>query len=139
MNPTQRFFYDYFVVGQQQVYGAVQPSLYLLPGFLGAAGDDPLVPGERAPVGGPPPAGVKDGWVNRPARNGNWYVYQETGAKGDGNSIRIVGPTDDYQYGYVRFCNSHNRPIDLDGKPTGEDETHIPRAPDGSYDIPRGW
>lgn len=44
-----------------------------------------------------------------------------------------------YPNGYVMFTNEHNQPITLDGKPGSRAETHIPRNPDGSYPIPKGW
>ena len=41
--------------------------------------------------------------------------------------------------GYVRFYNDQGQPIDLDGKPTGQAATHVPRNIDGSYPLPKGW
>ncbi|MDT5281095.1 MAG: hypothetical protein QOJ20_2290 [Mycobacterium sp.] len=56
-------------------------------------------------------------------------------------SIRIMEPGANPQYpnGYVGFTNEHNQPINLDGKPGTRAETHIPRNPDGSFPIPKGW
>jgi PPE family len=89
----------------------------------------------------PPPTGVPPGWVARPAENGMGTVYQQPGAVGNSNSIRIMEPRADPRYpnGYVRFTNEHNQPINLDGKPGTRAETHIPRNPDGSFPIPKGW
>jgi hypothetical protein len=89
----------------------------------------------------PPPSGVPPGWVARPADNGMGTVYQQPGAVGNSNSIRIMEPGANPQYpnGYVRFTNEHNQPINLDGKPDTRPETHIPRNPDGSFPIPKGW
>jgi hypothetical protein len=89
----------------------------------------------------PPPSGVPPGWVARPADNGMGTVYQQPGAVGNSNSIRIMEPGANPQYpnGYVRFTNEHNQPINLDGKPGTRAETHIPRNPDGSFPIPKGW
>jgi hypothetical protein len=89
----------------------------------------------------PPPSGVPPGWVARPADNGTGTVYQQPGALGNSNSIRIMEPGADARYpnGYVRFTNEHNQPINLDGKPGTRAETHIPRNPDGSFPIPKGW
>ncbi|WP_101948021.1 PPE domain-containing protein [Mycobacterium sp. 3519A] len=88
-----------------------------------------------------PPPGVPPGWIARPADNGMGTVYQQPGAVGNSNSIRIMEPGADPRspYGYVRFTNEHNQPINLDGKPGTRAETHIPRNPDGSFPIPRGW
>jgi hypothetical protein len=89
----------------------------------------------------PPPSGVPPGWVARPADNGMGTVYQQPGAVGNSDSIRIMEPGANPQYpnGYVRFTNEHNQPINLDGKPGTRAETHIPRNPDGSFPIPKGW
>jgi hypothetical protein len=92
-------------------------------------------------VPAPPPSGVPPGWVARPADNGMGTVYQQSGAVGNSNSIRIMEPGANPQYpnGYVRFTNEHNQPINLEGKPGTRAETHIPRNPDGSFPIPKGW
>jgi len=37
------------------------------------------------------------------------------------------------------YCNEHGQPVDLDGKPGGKPETHIPMNSDGSYPTPKGW
>jgi hypothetical protein len=89
----------------------------------------------------PPPRGVPPGWVARPADNGVGTVYQQPGAVGNSNSVRIMEPGANPQYpnGYVRFTNEQNQPINLDGKPGTRAETHIPRNPDGSFPIPKGW
>jgi len=97
--------------------------------------------GRKGKPAGPPPSGVPPGWVARPADNGVGTVYQQPGAVGNSNSIRIMEPGANPQYpnGYVRFTNEHNQPINLDGKPGTRAETHIPRNPDGSFPIPKGW
>lgn len=110
---------------------------------------DPIVPcppiasqADIPNVGPPPrPSGIPPDWVARPADNGMGTVYQQPGAVGNSNSIRIMEPGANPQYpnGYVRFTNEHNQPINLDGKPGTRAETHIPRNPDGSFPIPKGW
>ncbi len=91
--------------------------------------------------GGETPAGTQPGWTARVTNNGKGMIYQKPGSLADSNSVRIMDPGADPRYpdGYVRFVNPNNQPIDLDGKPTGPDMTHIPRNPDGTYPIPRGW
>ncbi len=37
------------------------------------------------------------------------------------------------------YYNEHGQPVDLDGKPGGKLETHIPMNSDGSYPTPKGW
>lgn len=87
------------------------------------------------------PPGVKPDWPGRPANNGKGTIYQKPGSPGDSNSVRVMEPGADPRYpnGYVKFTNEHNQPITLDGKPGSRAETHIPRNPDGSYPIPKGW
>ncbi|HKV18233.1 MAG TPA: hypothetical protein VJR50_04310, partial [Mycobacterium sp.] len=87
------------------------------------------------------PVGAESDWVSRPANNGHGVVYQKPGSSLDSNSIRIMEPGTDptYPNGYVKFTNSHNQPIGLDGRPGSRAHTHIPRNPDGSYPIPEGW
>lgn len=97
---------------------------------------------EKPPTTSPqPPPGVPPGWVARPADNGMGTVYQQPGSIGSSNSLRVMEPGADPRYpnGYVKFTNEHNQPINLDGKPGPRAETHIPRNPDGSYPIPKGW
>ena len=92
-----------------------------------------------APPPEPPPPGVDPTWEPRVSNNGQGTVWQRPGAIGNRDSVRIMGPTDRYEHGYVRFFNSGNQPIDLHGKPTGNETTHIPKNPDGTYPLPEGW
>lgn len=90
-----------------------------------------------------PPAGVKPGWGSRPADNGKGTVYQDPARAGvdNGNQVRVMDPGANPRYpdGYVRFYGKNNQPLKLDGKPGSNAETHFPRRPDGSYDLPKGW
>ena len=85
----------------------------------------------------PPTAGAT--WEGRVANNGKGEVWQRPGAPFDADEIRFMDPSPDYPDGCVRFYNSEGQPIDLNGKPTGKNQTHIPINPDGSYPIPKGW
>ena len=98
-------------------------------------------PEEKPPPPAAPPAGVPNGWAARPADIGMGTVYQKPRSLGNSNSVRIMEPGADARYpnGYVKFTNDHNQPINLDGRPGGRADTHIPRNPDGTYPIPRGW
>ena len=40
--------------------------------------------------------------------------------------IRIMEPTPLYPNGYVRVHDKHGQPVDLNGKPGSNPETHIP-------------
>ncbi len=98
---------------------------------------------EKPPVPTPPPSppGVPAGWTARPADNGMGTVYQQPGSLGNSNSVRVMEPGADPRYpnGYVKFTNGHNQPINIDGKPGTRADTHLPRGPDGTYPIPKGW
>lgn len=115
-----------------------------------AAGDDHAEPlkvnssSEEAGSSGAdpePPPGAKNGWASRPVDKGRGTVWQKPGSYRDSDSIRIMEPGNDPRYpnGYVRFYNEHNQAVDLDGKPGTKADTHIPRNPDGSYPLPKGW
>lgn len=77
------------------------------------------------------------GPADRRQRQGQ--VWQEPGAAGNANSVRVMDPNGQYPNGYVRFYNEHGQPIGLDGKPGPNSVTHIPRGPDGTYPVPKGW
>ncbi|GGR30577.1 hypothetical protein GCM10010251_53250 [Streptomyces aurantiogriseus] len=66
-------------------------------------------------------------------------VWQKPGSTGNADMLRVMNPTGQYQYGYVRFYNKHGQPIALDGKPGSKATTHIPMKPDGTYPLPAGW
>lgn len=86
------------------------------------------------------PPGVPSDWQSRPAR-GDGTVWQKPGSGRDADSVRVMNPGADPRYpnGYARFYNKHNQAIDLQGKPGGQDRTHIPRRSDGTFDVPAGW
>lgn len=98
-------------------------------------------PEEKAPTPPPTPPGVPAGWLARPADNGKGTFYQKPGSVSNSDSVRIMEPGADPRYpnGYVKFTNEHNQPINLDGKPATRADAHIPRNPDGTYPIPKGW
>lgn len=83
--------------------------------------------------------GVRQGWQARVADNGKGRVWQQPGATGNANSVRVMESTESYPNGYVRFYNEQGQPIGLNGKPGPNSETHIPRGPDGTYELPEGW
>ena len=70
---------------------------------------------------------VPSGWAGRTADNGRGIVFQKPGSLKNQNSIRIMEPTPQYPNGYVRVYNGKGggQPIDVNGKPGGQVETHI--------------
>jgi hypothetical protein len=93
---------------------------------------DPLDPATRPPTAG-------SDWEGRVADSGKGDVWQRPGATGNRDSIRIMEPTDRYPYGYVKFIDDQNQPLNLAGKPGSKADMHIPINPDGSYPVPKGW
>lgn len=53
--------------------------------------------------------------------------------------MRIAGPKEGYPNGYVRFYNRFGQPLNVLETPGPESETHIPIAPNGSYQVLEGW
>lgn len=100
---------------------------------------DPLPDSQR-------PSTAGSNWEGRVAKKGRGEVWQAPdkidlgkGKPENADSVRIMDPKPGYRHGYVRFYNPHGQPLDLHGKPTGDDFTHIPKRQDGTYDIPEGW
>jgi RHS repeat-associated protein len=79
---------------------------------------------------------VPENWESRIANNGRGLVFQEPGAGGNSNMIRIMDPTARYPQGYVVYYNELGQPLDIYGYPSGPDATHIPLDYEGP--IP-GW
>jgi hypothetical protein len=81
---------------------------------------------------------IPKSWVPREADNGKGIVYQEPGATGNRNSIRIMEPTPKYPNGYVRYYNSqgNGQPLDVNGKPGTPSTTHITPGDQGPWP---GW
>lgn len=104
----------------------------------GKAGD-PLPDSSRPDLAG-------SSWKGRVSDNGKGEVWQDpdfVGVKVNGNddinSLRVMDPTAQYPHGYLRFYNRHGQAIDIEGRPTDKDSTHLPIREDGTFDIPRGW
>jgi len=79
---------------------------------------------------------IPEGWVGRTADNGQGIVFQEPGAAGNADSIRIMDPTAQYPDGYVRYYNDQGQPLDVNGKPGPPSATHISQTYQGPWP---GW
>jgi hypothetical protein len=60
---------------------------------------------------------IPDNWVPRIADNGQGIVFQEPGAQGNADMIRIMEPTARYPKGYAVVYNSQGQPVDNLGSP----------------------
>jgi hypothetical protein len=79
---------------------------------------------------------IPEGWVGRTADNGQGIVFQEPGAAGNADSIRIMDPTTQYSDGYVRYYNDQGQPLDVNGNPGPASATHISQTYQGPWS---GW
>jgi hypothetical protein len=81
---------------------------------------------------------VPRNWVARTADNGKGIVYQDPSSIGKGNGnenmIRIMEPTAMYPNGYSRLYNKYGQPVDINGNPGPNPDTHFPE--DGPGDLP---
>ncbi len=68
---------------------------------------------------------VPENWDARVADNGRGLVFQQPGASGNGNMIRIMDPTPAYPRGYAVYYNEYGQPLDVFGRPSGRAFTHI--------------
>ncbi|MGH7192021.1 MAG: hypothetical protein ACREJM_00635, partial [Candidatus Saccharimonadales bacterium] len=59
------------------------------------------------------------------ANNGDWVNYQQPGATGNANMVRIADPTTRYPEGYMRYYNSYGQPLGPNGLPGSNDVTHF--------------
>jgi hypothetical protein len=72
---------------------------------------------------------IPDTWLARIADNGMGIVFQQPGALGNANMVRIMEPgaNPNYPLGYVRYYNAYGQPVNpLTGRPGLPSETHIP-------------
>jgi hypothetical protein len=53
--------------------------------------------------------------------------------------IMNAGVDQRYSYGYRVYKNGSGQPVDVNGKPTGRANTHIPVGADGSCAVRVGW
>jgi RHS repeat-associated protein len=70
--------------------------------------------------------GISDQYVAEQARNGKGWTFRPPGSEGNDNIIRVMEPTPRYPDGYVRVYNDYGQPVNLEGKPLGPEETHLP-------------
>jgi hypothetical protein len=79
---------------------------------------------------------IPSNWVARVADNGKGIVFQESGATGRANSVRIMEPTARYPNGYARVYNSNGQVVDSlgsPGNPLGNAATHFPEDELGEF------
>ncbi|NKY49714.1 hypothetical protein [Nocardia vermiculata] len=101
--------------------------------------DDDSTESKTQSTAPPRPEHVPEDWVPRRADNDKGWVWQKPGSERNENMFRDAEPTDRYPDGYVRYYNKDGQPVDLNGKPGSKASTHIPKNPDGTYPVPKGW
>jgi len=71
---------------------------------------------------------IPSNYIAEPADPGPGWVFRAPGSTGDANTIRIMesGADPRYPNGYVRYYNQYGQPLDVNGNPAGQPETHIP-------------
>ena len=120
---------------------AVGAGRYVVHNFCGPTGPD-SGPRMAAPGGGGGGGGgggttivgtpqghdvpVPANWTAREADTGQGVVFQQPGAAGNANSVRIMDPTPRYPEGYIRYYNGYGQPLDRTGRPGDRAATHIP-------------
>jgi len=57
--------------------------------------------------------------------NGKGVLIRPAETTGNANIIRIMAPTERYPNGYVRIYNEHGQPVNLQGKPDSQNNTHL--------------
>ena len=78
---------------------------------------------------------IPQGWKYKgAAANNRGGVWQQPGAIGNADSIRIMEPGADPRYpnGYMRYYNGYGQPLDVNGNPGNPASTHIPLDYQGS-------
>ena len=78
---------------------------------------------------------VPESWSSQTANNGQGIIFQDPGATGNDNSIRIMDPTSRYPDGYLRYYNAYGQPLDALGNPGSQAATHLPLG--SGIDLPR--
>lgn len=90
------------------------------------------------------PPGVPENWIQRTARNGKGWVWQDPKKVGiDGeenwNIMRLSFPNERYPNGSARFYNEGSQPLDQNGKPGNQATTHFPLISDFTWKEPSTW
>lgn len=76
---------------------------------------------------------IPQDFVPERVRNNKGFTFRPPASEGDQNTIRVMEPTPEYPDGYVRVYNQYGQPVDLNGKPLGDNETHFPLPPDETF------
>ena len=77
---------------------------------------------------------IPGNYVAEPAGNGQGWTFRAPGTTGNANIIRVMEGNDQNPNGYVRYYNSHGQPLNVEGKPGPDEDTHLPLDPDPEPD-----
>jgi RHS repeat-associated protein len=73
---------------------------------------------------------IPPNYVAEPQANGQGWVFRAPGSSGNSNIIRVSEPNAQNPNGYVRYYNSSGQPLNIDGNPGPDSDTHLPLSPD---------
>jgi len=69
---------------------------------------------------------IPDDYIAEPAGNGQGWVFRVPGTTGNANVIRVGEANSKNPTGYVRYFNAARQPLNAEGKPGPDEETHLP-------------
>jgi hypothetical protein len=69
---------------------------------------------------------IPSGYIAVRADNGQGWVFRAPGSEGNANIVRVGEPNSQNPTGYVRYYNSDGQPLNAEGNPGPDSETHLP-------------
>jgi hypothetical protein len=78
---------------------------------------------------------IPPNYVAERASNNKGWVFRAPETQGNANIVRVEEPDEQNPTGAVRYYNSYGQPLNAQGKPGPNEETHLPLRP-GDEDNP---
>jgi hypothetical protein len=75
---------------------------------------------------------IPPNYVAQPATNAQGWVFRAPGTTGNANTVRVGEADAKNPTGYVRYFNAGAQPLNAEGNPGPNSETHLPLRPDQS-------